>query len=157
MLMSAAAKGALAGLAGGAAMTLGELVEQRLTRRPASYVPGRTLSALVGRRLPETAQPPGWTRAMHYGTAAALGALRGVWSETGLRGPGWTAVHTVVRLATDQTLENSTGVGAPPRTWPPVERAVDTWHKAVYSVVTGIVSDLLVPVRPRPLPGRVSH
>jgi hypothetical protein len=157
MLTTAAAKGALAGLAGGAVMNVGELVEQRLTHRPDSYVPGRTLSALVGRRRPETDQPTGWNLAMHYGTAAALGALRGVWSEVGLRGPGWTAAHTVVRLATDQTLENGTGVGAPPHTGAPVERAVDTLHKAVYAVVTGVVSDLLVPARPRPLPGRVSH
>jgi hypothetical protein len=138
-------------------MTAGELVEQRLTHRPDSYVPGRTLSALLGRRLPDRAQPPALNFAMHYGTGAALGALRGLWSEIGLRGPLWTAAHVVVRLSTDQTLENATGVGAPPQTWPAREHVVDVLHKAVYSVATGVISDALVPARVRPLPGRVSH
>jgi hypothetical protein len=156
-MWSSAAKGAFAGLAGAAVMTAAEKAEQRLTHRPDSYVPARTLLALLGRRPPETAQPTGWNLAMHYGTAAALGALRGLWSEAGLRGPGWTAAHTVVRLSTDQTLENGTGVGAPPKTWPRRERVVDVAHKAVYSAVTGWLSDRLVTERPRPLPGRVSH
>jgi hypothetical protein len=47
-LTDAAIKGALAGLAGAAVMTAGEKVEQRFTRRPSSYVPGRTLANLVG-------------------------------------------------------------------------------------------------------------
>jgi hypothetical protein len=157
MVTTAATKGALAGLAGAAVMTVTELVEQRLTGRPDSYVPGRTLSALVGRRVPETSRPTAVNLAMHFGTAAVLGSLRGVWSEIGLRGPGWSAAHTVVRLSTDQTLENSTGVGAPPHTWASQERVIDTLHKAVYSFATGFVSDRIIPARPRPLPGRHSH
>jgi len=157
MSSTAVVKGAVAGVVGAAVMTAGEKVEQRLTRRPDSYVPGRTLSALVGRRLPETAQPVARNLLMHYGTAAALGMLRGLWSEIGLRGPVWTAAHAVVRLSTDQTLENATGVGAPPQTWPAREHVVDVLHKAVYAAVTGLVSDALVPARLRLLPGRVSH
>ena len=157
MSTAAVLKGALSGVVGAAVMTAGEKVEQRLTQRPDSFVPGRTLSALLGRRLPDTAQPLGINLAMHYGTAAALGALRGLWSEIGLRGPLWTAAHLVVRLSTDQTLENATGVGAPPQTWPTREHVVDVLHKGVYSLATGLTSDALVPVRPRPLPDRVSH
>jgi len=157
MSTSAVLKGALSGLAGAAVMTAGEVVEQRLTRRPDSYVPGRTLSALLGRRLPDGAQPPWLNLAMHYGTGAALGALRGWWSEIGLRGPLWTAAHAVVRLSTDQTLENATGVGAPPQAWPAREHVVDVLHKGVYSLATGLLSDAAVRARTRPLPGRVSH
>jgi hypothetical protein len=157
MTTTAVLKGTLAGLAGGVVMTAAELLEQRLTHRHDSYVPGRTLSALLGRPLPDTAQPPALNLAMHYGTAAALGALRGLWSEIGLRGPLWTAAHVVVRLSTDQTLENATGVGAPPQSWPAREHVVDVLHKGVYSLATGLFSDALIPARPRPLPGRVSH
>ena len=78
---------------------------------------------------------------MHWGTGAALGALRGVWSVTGIRGLQATATHGVVRLAFDQTVENLTGTGAPPMTWPTDERLVDVLHKAVYATVTGLVSD----------------
>jgi hypothetical protein len=42
ILARAARQGALAGLAGVAAMTVAEKLEQALTGRPNSYVPGRT-------------------------------------------------------------------------------------------------------------------
>ena len=128
-------------------MTLGEKVEQRITGRPNSYVPGRTLLTLLGRRPDNEAQPTVWNHVMHWGTGATLGALRGMWSATGLRGPRASLSHTVVRLATDQTLENATGIGALPQTWPRHEQVVDVLHKAVYSWVTGWVADRAVPSR----------
>ncbi|MDQ4143672.1 MAG: hypothetical protein M3198_07990 [Actinomycetota bacterium] len=137
-------------------MTLTEKLEQSVTKRPNSYLPGRTLLALVKRKPSEDTQPPVVNHLMHWGTGMALGALRGVWSASGLRGPGASAVHTVVRLATDQTFENATGVGAPPSTWPPNERIVDVAHKAVYAVTTGAFGDLMVPTA-TPSPGRTSH
>ena len=146
MWARAALKGALAGLVGVAAMTAGEKLEQQFTGRPDSYVPGRTLDALVTRRrLPESAKPPVRNHLMHWGTGAAVGALRGIWSAAGLRGWRANAWHTSVRLATDQTLENATGVGAPPWTWSRQDQVVDVVGKAVYSFVTGAVADRLVP------------
>ena len=56
MLRTAALRGVAAGLAGVAVMT----AEQRLTRRPRTYVPGRTLLALVAERPPKWAQPAVW-------------------------------------------------------------------------------------------------
>lgn len=140
-LATAAGRGAVAGLAGVAVMTVAEKVEQRFTGRPDSHVPARALLTLVGSRPPEHATPTVWNHAMHWGTGAAVGALRGVWAVTGIRGAEATATHTVVRLAVDQTIENTTGVGAPPARWPWSERAVDYVHKAVYAAVTGAVAD----------------
>ena len=157
MLGRAALRGALAGLAGTAAMTLGEKVEQSVTHRPDSYVPARTLTALTTRRrLPGAVRPPVRNHLMHWGTGALVGALRGVWSASGLRGWRASAWHTSVRLATDQTLENATGVGAPPATWPRDELAVDVLHKAVYSVVTGLVAERIVAPRLESRRGRTS-
>jgi hypothetical protein len=145
MLGRAALRGALAGLVGTAAMTVGEKVEQQFTSRPDSYVPARTLTALTtGRRLPASARPPVRNHLMHWGTGAAVGALRGVWAGCGLRGWRASAWHTSLRLATDQTLENATGVGSPPWTWSRRDQVVDLAAKAVYSFVTGAVADRLV-------------
>jgi hypothetical protein len=70
-----------------------------------------------------------------------------VWSVTGIRGTVANVGHTVTRLAFDQTVENVTGVGAPPTAWPLQEQVVDVLHKTVYSVVTGLVADgLILPV-----------
>jgi hypothetical protein len=151
MWARAAVRGAVAGLAGVAVMTAGEQVEQRFTGRPDSYVPARTLTALTtGRRLPESARPPVRNHLMHWGTGAAVGALRGIWSAAGLRGVRASLWHTGVRLAVDQTLENVTGVGSPPWTWSRQDQLVDVGHKAVYSLATGVVADRLVaPARDR--------
>lgn len=165
-LLGAAGRGAVAGLLGVAVMTAAEKVEQRVTKRPNSYVPGRALLTLigrrptsdgVGRRPTSDATPPAWNHAMHWGTGATLGALRGVWAVTGMRGPRASLAHTVVRLAVDQTIENATGVGAPPHTWPPREQVVDVMHKAAYSLATGLLADRLVPPRLEVRRGVTSH
>jgi len=156
----AALRGALGGLAGAAAMTAAEKVEQRLSGRPNSYVPARTLARLLRLSSPDDDR---WTRnmAMHYGTGALAGALRGVMAASNLRGPLASLMHTELRLSVDQTLENATGVGAPPWTWPRDELAIDVLHKAIYAQVTGAVTDALVAPAPsssatrRPLGRRV--
>ncbi len=156
-LLRAAGTGAVAGLIGVGAMTAGEKIEQAVTGRPNSYVPARTLLTLLGRRPGDGDRPLAWNHLMHYGTGATLGALRGVWAVTGIRGAHASAWHTVIRLGVDQTLENATGVGAPPTTWPAREQAVDILHKAVFSTVTGLVAERLLAPTLQSARGRASH
>ncbi len=138
-------------------MAGGEKLEQAFTHRPNSFVPGRALLTLLRRPAPDDRKPVLWNLAMHYVTGAVVGALRGVWAAVGMRGPRANIAHTAFRLSTDQTIENATGVGAPPHTWPPREQAVDFGHKAVYSFVTGILADRLIESTLRSERGRVSH
>jgi hypothetical protein len=156
-IAGAALAGAGAGLAGVAAMTAVEKLEQAVTGRASSFVPGRTLRALLGASPGDGERSPAWNHAMHWGTGALVGSLHGVWAAVGLRGPRAHAAHLAVRLATDQTLENALGVGAPPRTWPWSEQAVDVGHKAVYALVTGLVAERLVAPTLESHRGRVSH
>ena len=156
-LARGAALGATSGLVGVAAMTLGEKLEQSLTGRPNSYVPARALRGLLGLATSDAARPAGWNHAMHWSTGATLGALRGVWAVTGLRGPVVNAWHAATRLAFDQTVENATGGGASPRSWPTQELVVDVLHKTVYSFVTGMVADRLLPPVLETRRGRTSH
>jgi hypothetical protein len=157
VLLTAAARGSAAGLLGVAVMTAGEKLEQAVTHRPDSYVPARTLLTLLGRSPGDEARPLVWNHVMHWGTGAALGGLRGLWSAVGLRGPRAHVAHTVVRLATDQTLENAAGTGAPPQAWPVVEQVVDVAHKAVYSFTTGLVADRIVAPMLESRRGTTSH
>lgn len=156
-LSAAAARGAGAGLVGVAVMTLAEKVEQAATHRPDSYVPGRTMMALCGRSPSEQAHPCLANHAMHWGTGALLGALRGVWSAVGLRGPRANLAHAVTRLSFDQTMENATGAGAPPHTWPQWEQMLDMLHKSVYAFATGTVADRLIAGNLESHRGRTSH
>ncbi|WP_197287021.1 hypothetical protein [Planomonospora sphaerica] len=152
--MRAVAQGLVAGAAGAAAMTLAEKLEQRLTGRPDSYVPARVLERLAG--LPESRgrRPRTLNWMMHAGQGCLLGALRGVMANAGLRGPWASGMFFTVRLTNDQILENATGVGAPPWTWPRRELLVDLAHKAVYAFATGVVADRLA-ARRGPGPGQV--
>lgn len=147
MGLSSVTRGMIAGAAGVAAMTAVEKLEQRVTGRPDSYVPSRTLGHLLKLDQPD-ADRVGRNHLMHWGTGILLGAVRGIMAERGRRGARGSALHTAVRLATDQTLENASGVGSPPWTWPRHQLAIDVAHKAVYGWVTGWVADRLVPARP---------
>lgn len=136
--------GLLAGAAGAVVMTLGEKVEQAITRRPNSYVPAHTLERLLG--LPKRPDRErlllNW--AMHYGQGIVFGVLRAAMARRGLRGPVGSFMFMNARLLNDQTLENATGVGAPPWTWPRDEQVIDLLHKGVYAFVTGAVADRLL-------------
>jgi hypothetical protein len=62
----------------------------------------------------------------------------------GLRGPVGSFMFMNLRLLNDQTLENATGVGAPPWTWPRDEQVIDLVHKGIYAFAAGAVADRLV-------------
>ena len=64
----------------------------------------------------------------YVGQAILLGAWRGLMAAGGLRGLRASAMFAVIRLANDQTLENITGQGAPPWTWPRDELVIDVMH-----------------------------
>ena len=144
MLARAAGRGILGGLVGAAAMAAGQGVERALTGRPASYVAGRTLLVLLGRAPGDDEQPVAATIAMQVTTSAALGALRGVWRASGLIAVRANVVQTLTRVIVDQTLENATGAGAPPRTWERGEGVVEVVHAAVAAIATGLVVERLV-------------
>ncbi len=151
-IANAALRGAASGVLGAATMAAASKVEQLATGRRDSYVPARTLAHLL--RLPDPDRDR-WTRnmGMHYLAGATAGAVRGLMSVSNLRGPLASLMHANLRLSFDQTLENATGVGAPPWTWPVDEQAIDLLHKAVYAYVTGFVADRIIPGPPgRPAP-----
>jgi hypothetical protein len=142
-------KGLVAGAAGGIVMTIGEKLEQRLTKRPNSFVPAHTLERLLGLPRKPDAERHGLNLLMHFGQGMLAGVVRAALAERGVRGPFAAFMFLGMRLALDQTLENATGVGAPPWTWEPKEQVVDLLHKAVFAVATSVVADRLVsPRRP---------
>jgi hypothetical protein len=143
MLKRAMWQGLTAGLIGAVVMTAAEKIEQRVTGRPDSYVPARVLARLTG--LPESAgRQPWWQNlAMHYGQGALVGVLRSLMAQAGLRGVWASTMFTALRLSNDQILENATGVGAPPLTWPRSEFVIDVLHKSIYAFATGAVADAL--------------
>ena len=144
MTIGAAVRGLAAGLAGVAAMTAAEKVEQAFTRRPNSFVPAHTLEKVLGLPTKPDEERLWMNWAMHWGQGVLLGAVRGLMAERGFRGPVGSFLFMNLRLLNDQTLENATGVGAPPWTWPTDEQVIDLLHKAIYAFVTGATADRLI-------------
>ncbi|WP_432493342.1 hypothetical protein [Kineococcus auxinigenes] len=144
VLARAAARGVLGGLVGAAATAAAQRAERAITGRPASAVPGRTLLILLGRHPGDDEHPAAATLAAQVATSAALGALRGVWRASGLLRVRADVAQTLTRVIVDQTLQNATGAGAPPRTWHRGEGVVEVLHAAVDAVVTGLVVENLV-------------
>lgn len=142
MNSKAALQGLLAGIAGVAAMTLSEKLEQLITKRPNSYVPAHTLQHLLGQSDKTDDDLTNW--AMHWGQGILLGAVRGIMAEKGIRGPVASFLFMNLRLLNDQAFENATGVGALPWTWPKDEQAIDLIHKGIYAFVTGAIADSLI-------------
>lgn len=150
MMRRALWQGVVAGAVGGVVMTVSEKLEQRLTGRPDSHVPGRVLARLTGAPdRPDRAR----NLTMHFGQAALAGIVRSLMANAGMRGAMASGMFTVVRLSNDQILENATGVGAPPQTWPRPELWIDLAHKTVYAFATGAVADRLA-ARHGPGPGQ---
>ena len=139
--MTVVVEGLVAGAVGGAVMTLAEKVEQIFTGRPDSYVPAVTLARLIGVPDQTAQRSRPLNLGMHFGQGAVLGVLRSMMAEGGLRGPWASAMFSSVRFSSDQTLENFTGSGAPPWTWPRDELVIDVAHKLVYAFATGLVAD----------------
>ena len=125
-------------------MTAVEKLEQAVTGRPNSFVPAHTLERLLRRPHRPDAERLGMDLVMHWGQGILLGTVRGVMAAHGLRGPVGSFLFLNLRLLNDQTLENATGAGALPWTWPVDEQVIDLLHKGVYAVVTGLVADRLV-------------
>ena len=111
-------------------MTLAEKLEQTITKRSNSYVPAHTLERLLRLPVRPDGERLGLNWAMHWGQSIALGTVRALMAQCGVRGPVASFIFLTLRLANDQTLENATGVGAPPWTWPVDEQVIDLLHKA---------------------------
>jgi hypothetical protein len=146
------ARGLLAGLVGSAAMIVAEKVERAVTGRPNSHVPEHGLERLPVRPARPDRERLRMDWAMRWGQGMALGAVRALLADRGIRGPVGSFVLLSLRLLSDQALENATGVEAPPGTWSDSERAVELLPKAVYAFATGAVADALVPSRGSSVP-----
>lgn len=124
-------------------MTISEKIEQFFTHRPNSLVPAWTLARLLS-LSPSPSDKDRLTRlnwAMHYGQGALAAIIRVWMSASGVRGPFADFMFVGMRLMIDQTLENWTGVGSLPWTWPVGEQIIDILHKGVFALVTGGLAD----------------
>lgn len=136
-------RGAAAGLVGTAVMTVAQTVEQKLTRRPASTVPGQVGVTLLGGDRGDTARVRALNPWVHWGHGVAMGAVRGLVGQRVDGQPAATATHAAGLWSGDVLLYQALGVVPPPWEWTPQELATDIGHKGLYALVTGATYDAL--------------
>lgn len=134
--------GLVAGAVGTVVLTVSETVEQRLTRRETSTVPGQVGAALSGRRGDEAAATR-LNTPVHWIHGITLGAVRGALGLTGLGAVAASAVHYAVVWGGDVLLYRSLGIAPWPWQWKSQELITDLFHKGMYVLATGITFELL--------------
>ena len=142
-VVGAMGKGALAGVAGTAAMTASEAVEMRLTGREPSDVPAHVGERLSGYTPADEAAHQRVNTGVHWGHGVLNGSLRGLIGLTGASGAAAAALHFGAVWGTDAALYRTLGIAPPPWAWERAALGTDVLHKGVYAVVTGVVYDRL--------------
>ncbi|ERF77217.1 hypothetical protein EPUS_05786 [Endocarpon pusillum Z07020] len=141
-LGQAIAIGLGAGAVGATIMTLSNKLEQAVTYRPNSYVPGHTTGALLN--IPRDRHPDVLNQVHHYGMGIVTGPIRALMAYYGVIGPFASFLFTGLRIAADQVVENAAGTSALPWTWPINEQVIDLLHKGVFALMTGYICDRAV-------------
>ena len=144
---AAAGVGALAGLAGTAAMTISSTVEARLRGRPSSDTPVKAAGVVLGVQPTSKEAEQRFGTLVHWGYGTGWGVLRGVLDAAGLRGPLAAAAHLGAVWAGEQIVLPATGASSPAWTWGGKEISVDLLHHGVYAAATSAVYETLDPHR----------
>ena len=141
----ALARGALAGLAGAAVMSVSTNAEMRLRGRPPSDAPARAIERLLririrGRRNRMRAAAVG-----HVATSVGVGAARGALDAAGMPVRAADAATFALALMPELVVVPVTGAAAPPWRWSPTEGAISVLHHAVYAGTVIAAYEALAP------------
>ncbi|KAI4155726.1 MAG: hypothetical protein L6R39_001178 [Caloplaca ligustica] len=139
----AVAVGLGAGAIGVTAMTITNKLEQLVTGRPNSYVPGHTSGNLLGVSQ-RSRTPDGLNHFHHWSMGLITAPVRAIMAYNGMTGPYASFIFMALRLTADEVLEYNAGVVPPPWTLPILDQTVDLLHKFVFSFVSGYVCDRMI-------------
>ena len=123
-------------------MTVSNKIEQLITDRPNSYVPGHTSGSLF--RVSRSQTPDGLNHLHHWGMGLMTAPVRAIMAYNGVTGPYASFMFMVLRLMTDEILEYNAGTIPVPWTQPIFDQAIDLFHKFVFSFATGYVCDRMI-------------
>ncbi len=131
--------GIVAGVAGTAAMTLSETIEQKITKRPGSLVPAQVGAKIVEPPIKTGAQAEKLNWVVHWGHGITMGAVRGLLGATALGSLAASILHFPIVWGGDVILYAALGIAPAPWKWRGQDLGVDLFHKFVLSAVTSVV------------------
>ncbi|MDQ4142227.1 MAG: hypothetical protein M3198_00525 [Actinomycetota bacterium] len=132
-------KGLAAGVAGTAAMTASEKIEQSITGREDSMVTAE-VGAMVAKPPIETgAQAQKLGQVVHWMHGVTWGAVRGLLALTPLNAFTASALHYASLWTSDALLYRVLKIEPLPHQWEKQALVIDLFHKLVLSAVTSLV------------------
>lgn len=140
-LGTAIGRGLIAGFAGTVAITISQMIEQKITNKPASFAPSDAASKALGIEAATREDRDQFSKEVHFTYGTLWGIPRGLFSLVGFKGLPATAAHFAAIFHTAITIEPDFEVKPPINEWSKKEIAVDALHHLVYVVTSGLVFD----------------
>lgn len=140
-LGSAVGRGLIAGLVGTAAITLSQMIEKKITKRPRSFAPADAASKALSIEAANREKRKKFSNEVHWTYGTSWGVARGLISLAGLKGWPATAIHFAAIFYTALTIEPDFEVAPPIHEWSKKEIAISALHHAVYVAAAGLVYD----------------
>jgi hypothetical protein len=137
-------KGAVAGLAGTAAMTISSTVEAKLRGRAASTAPAQAAQKLLGiEKFESDRDKARFSDLVHWGYGTGWGIARAFFREFGLGPRLSTPAHFAALWGSALVMLPSLDVAPPVYLWEGEEVAIDVFHHLVYVTATAAAYELL--------------
>jgi hypothetical protein len=136
-------KGLLAGAAGTVAITLSQMIDQRIRGKDPSTAPAQAVEKLTPID-PDTERGEkrlNYAAHMAYGTA--WGVPRALLGVTGLPSPVATGLHFAAIQGASMAMLPALDIAPPPTQWEKKEIGIEAFHHLVYAAVTGFVFERL--------------
>ncbi len=141
----AVARGALAGLAGAALMSVSTNAEMRLRGRAPSDAPARAIERLLRIRIRGRRDRMRAVAAGHVATSVGIGAARGALDVAGMPVRAAGAATLALALVPELVIVPAVGATAPPWRWSPADGAISVLHHAVYAGTVIAAYEALAP------------
>ncbi|KAL8653124.1 MAG: hypothetical protein Q9226_003972, partial [Calogaya cf. arnoldii] len=107
-------------------MTVSNKLEQFITGRPNSYVPGHTTGNLF--RISRSQTPDHLNHLHHWSMGLITAPVRAIMAYNGMTGPYASFIFMALRLTADETLEYNAGTTPLPWTLPIMDQTIDLLH-----------------------------
>jgi hypothetical protein len=143
-LARAIGNGAVAGLAGTAAMTVSSTIEAKLRKRAFSTAPARAAQKVLG--IKDFESPRDLARfsdLVHWGYGTGWGVVRALLRELGIGPRLATPAHFGAVWGSELVMLPSLDVAPPAYLWAKEEVAIDVFHHVVYVGATALAYELL--------------
>jgi len=135
--------GLVAGFVGTAAITVSQLIVMRLQGRQPSKSPVKAVSKVFAFHPDDERAEDRLNTLAHWGYGTSWGAVRGIMTAFGFRGPWADVIHWGAVQGTALVMLPGLKVAPPVREWGAAEIVIEGFHHAVYVTAVGLTSDAL--------------